>query len=367
MGKPREILIYPGTAKTGTSAFQAVLRCSVAGLKAAGWNYLLDPLEGDPDEIGSGNALRLHASLVGSSDADLLEELESLAPAGERSILACEALSAASPDQWAPVVELLEAEGSTIRNVNCVRDLYPFAWSIHNQGVSVFRRSAALDRQWAGALRDRHGTNPFNTRYRRQLPDSPSVTSQTFLHYETIRGDLIEQMLTAGGLPNEALRLDLTRSADRPINRSLTQPEVALMRRINVNTDEFRAQWCGLTLTRRPSPKPVRPVYVPEVHQYLIDNLQGLVDRFNDDLPPDTEWRLKIFDESAYDYEEVDPHPEESPEFAEAIYYLLSFQPSDDLRDFLISLLPGGVYDPPPPPGRLRRVFSRAKRALTPS
>ena len=76
---------------------------------------------------------------------------------------------------------------------------------------------------------------------------------------------------------------------------------------------------------------------------------------------------MKIFDESTYDYEEVDPHPERSPEFADAIYHLLSFQPSDEFRDFLISLLPGGVYDPPPPPGRLRRVASRAKRALTPS
>lgn len=363
----REILVYPGSPKTGTSALQAVLRCSVAELKMAGWNYLHDPVEGDPVTSGSGNAVRLYAALAGASDRDPLEELEILAPAGERSILASEALGMLSVDQWSPVIDLLEAEGGTIRAVYCVRDLYPYLWSAHNQGTLGFGLSDGFDRTWVETpIYWKIRRDLLDDRYRKHLPESPCVTSWTFLHYETIRGDLVEQMLRAGGLPLEALRLDLTRPADRPINRSLTQPEVALMRQINTHTDGFRAEWCGLTLIQRPAPEPARPVYVPEVHAYLTETWQGEVDRFNDDLPPGTEWELKIFDESAYDYEEIDPHPEQSPEFADAIYYLLSFRPSDDLRDFLISLLPDGIYDPPPPPGTLRRVASRAKRALAP-
>jgi hypothetical protein len=193
------------------------------------------------------------------------------------------------------------------------------------------------------------------------------VTSETFLQYETIRANLIEEMILAGGLPLEALDLSATSSVDRPLNRTLTQPEIALMLEINSEMDGFRSQWSGMTMTRRPSSRPARPVWVPEVYQWLVDNAQPGLDEFNALLPAGTDWKVQILDRSKYEMEEVDPHPERSPEFADAIYHLLSFDPSEDYRKFLISLLPGGVYDPPPPPGRLRRVASRAKRALTPS
>ena len=370
MSGEREILIYPGSPKTGTSALQAVLRCSVEQLKDAGWNYLHDPVEGDPDALGSGNAVLLFAALAGLSDEDPVAEFERLAPPGERSIIASEVLSGLLPEQWSPVTDLLEEEGSTIRGVYCVRDLYPFCWSAYNQVTSVFRSTKEFDVAWVSAKKSPVPLSPKRgllQKFRMELPDSPCVMPPTYLHYETIRRNVIEEMLRAGGIPIEACQIDLARSPDRPVNRSLSQPEIALMRRINASTDEFRAQWSGLTLTKRPSPKPIRPVYVPEVHQWLVDTQQERLDRFNDDLPPGTDWKLKIFDDSAYDYEEIDPHPEESPEFADAIYYLLSFEPSEDYREMLISFLPGGVYDPPPSPGRLRRVASRAKRALAPS
>ena len=82
MADKREILLYPGSPKTGTSALQAVLRCNVAELKAAGWNYLHDPLEGDPTALGSGNGLPLVVGLMGLSDEfDPLEVFDRLAPA----------------------------------------------------------------------------------------------------------------------------------------------------------------------------------------------------------------------------------------------------------------------------------------------
>lgn len=131
--------------------------------------------------------------------------------------------------------------------------------------------------------------------------------------------------------------------------------------------DDFRAQWSGTTLSQRPLPRSARPVWVPEVYEWLVDNQQSRIDEFNALLPADTGWKVQILDRSKYEMEELDPHPEQSPGFADAIYYLLSFDPAEDYREFLISLLPGGVYDPPPPPGLLRRVTSRAKRTLTPS
>ncbi len=369
MSQPRELLVYPGSPKTGTSALQATLRCNVAQLKAAGWNYLHDPVEGDPHSVGSGNSLRLSAALSGISDGDPLAEFEIIAPAGERSIIAGETLSKMGAEEWFPIIELLEAEGGTIRSVYCVRDLYPFYWSAHNQVVSVFRQAEEFSAGWMAA-RARSRNTPVGgliDRYALPLPDAPCVTSQTLLHYETIKENLLEEMILAGGLPLESFDLSQMSSVKRPINRSLTQPEMALMLKINSEVDEFRAQWSGLTLTQRPSPRPVRPVWVPDAYQWLVDNAQPTLDEFNALLPPGTDWRVQILDRSKYELEEVDPHPERSPEFADAIYHLLSFDPSEDYREFLISLLPGGVYDPPPPPGRLRRVASRAKRALTPS
>ncbi|MFM8526926.1 MAG: hypothetical protein ACKOBH_02225, partial [bacterium] len=155
MSKPREVLIYPGSPKTGTTALQAVLRCSVPGLKAAGWNYLRDPQEGEPDALGSGNCMRLFPALAGFCDADPLAEFEALAPAGERPI--------------------------------------------------------------AGK---------------------------------------------------------------------------------------------------------VKPVHVPGIHQWLEENISEQVERFNADLPPGTDWELKILDRSKYELEDPDPHPERSPEYTDAIYYL---------------------------------------------
>ncbi len=368
MAKAREVLLYPGSPKTGTSALQAVLRCNVAQLKAAGWNYLDDPVEGDPTALGSGNGLPLVIGLLGLSDEyEPLEVFERLAPPGERSIISCEAFSDVRPEEWAPIIDLLEAEGGTIRSVYCVRDLYPFLWSAHAQVSAGFKETSSFSSYVTATRMTLWGKRRILDRYARQLPDSPCVTSETFLRYEVIRANLIEEMILAGGLPLEALDLSAMSSLDRPVNRTLTQPELALMHRINSEMDDFRAQWSGMTLTRRPSPRPARPVWVPEVYQWLVDNAQPRVDEFNALLPAGTEWKVQILDRSKYELEEIDPHPEESPEFADAIYHLLSFDPTEDYREFLISLLPGGVYDPPPPPGRLRRVASRAKRALTPS
>jgi hypothetical protein len=368
MADKREILLYPGSPKTGTSALQAVLRCNVAELKAAGWNYLHDPLEGDPTALGSGNGLPLVVGLMGLSDEfDPLEVFERLAPPGERSIISCEAFSDVSPDEWAPIIDLLEAEGSTIHSVYCVRDVYPFIWSAHAQVSTGFKETSTFSSYVKATHMTLWGGRPILDRYSRQLPDSPGVTSETFLHYETIRANLIEELFLAGGLPLEAFDLDAVSTLDRPANRTLTQPEIALMHKINAESDHFRSQWSGNNLTKRPSPRPARPVWVPEVYEWLVEHAQPTLDEFNALLPAGTEWKVQVLDRSKYELEELDPHPDKSPGFVDAIYYLLSFEPAEDYRELLISLLPGGVYDPPPPPGRMRRVAGRAKRALTPS
>lgn len=367
MSDGREILIYPGSPKTGTTALQSVLRCSVEGLKAAGWNYLEDPLEGEPDALGSGNALPLLLALKGRGDLDPLVEFERLAPPGERSILVCEVLSEVQLHEWSPIIDLLEAEGGAIRSVFCVRDLYPYYWSAYNQRVSVWQLTDEFSVEWFPPRMTFAPERRLDDRYSFRLPDSPCVEPQALLHYETIKGNLVEEMLTAGRLPLEALDLEAASSLKRPLNRSLTQPEIALMRRINAQMESFPAWWAGKTLTERPIPRRVKPVYVPEVHQWLIDDMQETVDTFNAGLPPGTDWELKILDQSGYDFDPPDPQPEASPEYTEAIYHLLSFEPGEALIAYLVSLLPGGVYDPPPPPGLLRRAAGKVKRVLTPS
>lgn len=223
MTKPREVLLYPGSPKTGTSAVQAVLRCNTERLKAAGWNYLHDPLEGDSHSLGSGNGLPLVLALMGlSEDLDPLEEFDRLAPPGERSIISCEAFSDVRPEEWAPIMDVLEAEGGTIRSVYCVRDLYPFLWSAHAQVSGGFKETRTFSSYVKATNMTLWGSRPILDRYSRQLPDSPCVTSETFLHYETIRANLVEEMILAGGLPLEALDLSAMSSLDRPVNRTLT-------------------------------------------------------------------------------------------------------------------------------------------------
>lgn len=362
--------MFPGTGKTGTTALQETLRRSKDALHEAGWNYLHDPRQGELNSLSGGNAGRMFRTLSGEFDFDPVAEFERLAPAGQRSIISNEGLSELDPEHWRPVLDLLEREGGTVRSVCCFRDLYPFVWSSYNQRVSVRQESAPFDRDWMPPSMGRRTDRPLFDVFEFRFPDSPCVTSQTVLHYESIRSDAVRQMLSAAGLPVEVCDLEATGPKRPPLNRSHSQPELALIRRLNANLEPYRAWWSGFTLSQRPyAGGKVRLVFVPEVHHWLEENVAHLVERFNDSLPDGTDWRLSILDESAYDFEEFDPDADQSPEYADAIYYLLSFNPADDYRDYLISLLPGGVYDPPSPSplSRLRGVAAQARRRLKPS
>lgn len=365
MPEPREVVVFPGPGKSGTTALQETLRRSRDGLRQAGWQYLHDPNQETGEPLGSGNGNRLYRALVGGIDLDPVAEFERLAPAGSRSIIACEGLTKLRPHHWRPLLDLLSAEGGSISAVYCFRDLYPYIWSSYNQRVSLQLETGGFGVEWIFAMEKKPPHDQLFDQYLDRIPDSPGVkTSRTVLHYETIRSDAVRQMLQAAKLPVEVCDLDAGRYRRSPINRSHTQPELALLRRINAKVDPYRAWWSGKTLAERPLARKVRPVYVPEVHEWLEQNHLDHVARFNDSLPPGTEWALKIFDESAYEFEELDPQADQSPEYAEAIYYLLSFDPAEDYRDYLISLLPGGVYDPPSPPSRLRRAAGKLKGSI---
>lgn len=362
MTSPREVLIYPGASKTGTSALQAVLRCSIEELAAQGWKYLGDPLEGNPDPVGSGNATRLAAALAGRHEADLLAELDQIAPAGERSIIASEGLSTLKRDQWEPLVEALDAEDAKVRVVLCVRDLYPYYASAYGQNVKLAGVTARFE-DWDG-----RGLSGFPDIDDFGLVDRYLAAGEAFgtdrvsiLHYETDRGRITEAMLEAGGFSPDSLDLSAGGSLTRPRNRSLTQAEVELMLRINAQVDPYYSEWCGKTLAERGSIEAPGLLYSPQVVEELSAKVQPELDRFNRSLPPDTNWRLSVLDESRYELEPVDPRAAESPEFAEAVRHLLSFPPDEPLRSVLVSLLPEGASGIPAPPGLVRRVVDRVR------
>ena len=335
MTSPREVLIYPGAPKTGTSALQATLRCSVGELSGAGWHYLCDPLAGDPETVGSGNATALYAALSARSDADPLAEFERIAPPGKRSIIASEALFMLSSAEWRPLVELLQSEASSVRVVLCVRDVYPFHVSAYRQNVKLAGATAEFE-SWDGEGME--GTSEITEiglveRYL-QILEVFGEDRVSLLHYETDRARIVESLLEAGGVPVEACRLDIGGSVAAPRNRTLTQPEVELMRAINSRADAFHAEWCGKTLEARPSQRqrPAGLLHSPTVLEDLGNRAQGSVDRFNELLPAGTPWQLSILDEDLYELEAADPHAAYSAEFADAVEYLLSFGPGEPLR-----------------------------------
>lgn len=333
MTSPREVLIYPGAPKTGTSALQAVFRCSVERLSAQGWSYLGDPLEGNPELVGSGNATRLAATLAGRREADLRGELEQIAPVGQRSIIASEGLSTLERDQWMPLVEALDTEGATVRVVQCVRDLYPYYASAYGQNVKLAGVSAAFE-DWDGrGLSGLPGLADVGLvgRYLAAI-EAFGADRVSILHYETDRERITEAMLEAGGFSPDSFDLSPGGSLARPRNRSLTQPEIELMLKINSRVDPFYSEWCGKTLAARESVEAPGLLYSPKVFEDLSAKLQSELDRFNRSLPAGTPWQLSMLDEGLYELELADPYAVESPEFAEGLEYLLSFGPGEPLR-----------------------------------
>ena len=337
---------------------QTMLRCSVPGLRQAGWNYLGDLREGDVMGSATGNGPTFAVELVRAAGedpsehfkrkvllnphaTDPVELLDQLAPPGERSIIAAEALAMLEAEHWAPIFELLESEGSKVKIVLAVRDLYPLCWAGWAQNLKLWgekRRFAeweALDR----------GGEPLRSigAFREPTERFPSVLASedlVFLHYETIRSRLVPTLLEAGGIPLDACDLDAGGSLERPVNRSLTQTEIALMLKINAEADEFQAAWCGQTMILRPGVRPPRIVLYPEVHDALIDRYSDELEEFNSHLPAGADWRLSVLDRNLTEIEADDPEAIGSGEARRAIEFLLSFEPAEDLRNLLESMLP---------------------------
>lgn len=358
MGKPREVLFYPGGSKTGSSALQTMLRCSVPGLQQAGWNYLGDLREGDwiGPATGNGPTLAMESVRAAGKDpsehfqrkvlvdphaTDPVELLDQLAPPGERSIIAAEALGMLEAEHWAPLFELLESEGSKAKIVLAVRDLYPLSWARWTQDLKIWDEKRRFV-DW-GYLEK--GGAPLRSigAFRELSERFPSVLASedlVFLHYETIRSRLVPTLLEAGGIPPDACDLDAGGSLDRPVNRSLTQAEIALMLKINAEADEFQAAWCGQTMILRPGVRPPRIVLYPEVHDALVDRYSDALEDFNSHLPAGADWRLSVLDPNLTEIEDDDPEAIGSGEARRAIEFLLSFEPAPDLRQLLESMLP---------------------------
>ena len=377
MSSPREVVFYPGGAKTGSSALQTMLRCSVPGLKEAGWNYLNDLREGDSMGSATGNGPKLATELVRAAGVDPnaffdriamvspnatdpLELFDQMAPPGERSIIAAEALSMLDAEHWAPIFHQLESEGGRARIVLTVRDLYPTCWAGWAQNIKIRCEKRKFE-QYESLTRARSVLDaPAQLReLSERFPSVLAPEDLTFLHYETIRSRLVPTLLESGGIPPEACDLDVGGSLDRPVNRSLDQVEIALMLQINSEADRFHASWCGQTLILRPGVKPPRIVLVPEVRDALVAEYSERLDDFNSRLPADTDWRLSVLDRDLTEIEELDPDAIHSPEARDAIEFLLSFDPAPELRDLLVSMLPEQT-----PVDRVKRGLRSARAAL---
>lgn len=377
MPAPREVLIYPGSPKTGTSALQRMLRCSVTGLRRAGWNYLNDRQEGDSMAPSVGNGLPLMVELfrasgkdpveqfkgtilAGPEAGDPFEEFDKVAPPGERSIVTSEALVLLDFAAWEPIFEMLAAEGSKVRVVYCVRDLYPFAWSAWIQNVKANAYADGFSEAWGISRAFRVCKAAASLlEVSKSFPSVLAPEDLVFLHYETERKRLIPALLQAGRIPEEACDLGLGGSSRQPVNRSLNQAEVALMREINPQVSLLHSRWCGVTMTMRQSAKPSSVVFHQGAFESIAEVNSQDLERFNAALPVGTDWRLSVLDRSLTQVEEEDPDAIDSREARRALEFLLSFEPETELRELLESLLPRG--------GSLRRVRRRIRSATSSS
>jgi len=298
------VVIYPGFGKTGTTALQVVLRCNRGALQGIGFDYRADPDEGDPGPVTSGNGGDLAVSLLWKADDEAVgTALDALlASDGLTSIIASEWMGVFRDDQWERLFEMLASRVSSRKVVVVVRDIYPLAVASYSQGVKREGYHEPFGR--FARTHVANGLRPGQSL--RALRGLLEPSELAVLHYDSIRSDLVPELLAAGGVRPDALHLGVGGSAERPRNRSLSPGETVVLKQVNAQFGNAYSKMLSDMLGEREPLLIATPPIDEDALEFLTEHFEQWVDeinRFHFDGQPVG----KVIDRSSESARGVDP------------------------------------------------------------
>ena len=323
------VIIFAGLPKTGTTAFQTVLRCNRRALGLNCYQYLVDPNEGVASAaiLGSGNANDFYTSVFESQTSKLDPSLELLTPTGQNSILAAETLANLDEYQWAAVRASLAGRGLSCKVVIVLRDIYSFIQSRHNERAKHHLNGSGLSGSSAEQMLSGLDSDPFPMLWETSLASLSAALEPgelTVLHYDSIKANLSSELLRAGSIPLDGINLQLGGAAAGPGNRSLGDGELELVEALNAKFGPTTSNWAFRRLMHRnpgEPPPPPDPRVLDLIEQRYGASVEAINAKY---FTADPGPKLKILDDASRSAIEHAPSNQARAQLASAARYLLS-------------------------------------------
>jgi hypothetical protein len=267
----RTLVIHGGFAKTGTSALQVGFARNRDWLVGQGVDYLATGQYelGRRGTVGSGNAVDLAYHLCGletrpETVAELLDALA--ASPSPQVLLSSEFFQSADPGRLRELVDAVGGAGFAVRAVFFVRAYYDWLWSAYVQNVKNHALTEPFSR-WAPASGLAHMFAATVGTFDAVLGRDNVV----LVNYDAC-GDALLPAFLRVAFDIEAGDADLGPSPR--LNRSLTIPEIELMRRFNHlrHSEPDGALMGHLLIEANPAPTATR-TFDHEVVKWLADEV----------------------------------------------------------------------------------------------
>ena len=236
----KKLFIHAGGAKTGTSALQNCFERNADLLRAHGIDYQNALNIEDSYVITSGNGIPLYHALTSeSNDAAVGEILTSYLAERLTGICSSEALQFLTHAHWGRIVEIGARVNIDIHIIFFVRNVEPCLSSQYDQLIKrhgEFREYMAylLYAEWD------------HFRCLKEIAELNPAPEITVLHYDTHRERLLESFLN---VIQPGKNLVASFPSMNHVNRSLSEPERAVMRLANlISNDRFSQELSDILL-----------------------------------------------------------------------------------------------------------------------
>ncbi|NND69009.1 MAG: hypothetical protein HKN19_15575 [Halioglobus sp.] len=264
----RTLFLHIGFPKTGSSALQSWLSLNAVALVQQGIGYADLAPRAKHGEPTSGNGFVLFNALR-EQDTSRVEKLVAdtyfTGTANRTAVVSSEFLPALSKQKLLQLRELCADHNIEVRIIAYVRSPYERAYSAYVQDLKTKGRADPFG--FADIAENLERTRSYLLKYLRVFRGCVTV-----LNYDDRQRTIFEAFAQATGMDLEKLEL-----LDKRVNRSLTNAEVSIMRRLNALHDGRFARPLSKHLLRS---APGRPTPFPYDEQLLrrvrAESLEGL-------------------------------------------------------------------------------------------
>jgi hypothetical protein len=242
LSRQRELFIFTGTHKTGSTALHRYLVANRQNLAALGVRYEITGFEGG--YFGNGHALFELVFLKQVKSVEIDAKLEEYLAHSARAICHSEDLTRFEPREWEVLSSAFVRLGIRPRFLTYVRNVCPYYLSGHSETA----KAGLTSKSFAEFCSSNHYATVI--RSLKNISDTFGTAAMTVCHYDSIASEIERPLLELLGLTSAHLDRSML---ELRINRSLTDREMDLMLWLNAATGgQYAAELTQLFTERRP-------------------------------------------------------------------------------------------------------------------